>query len=1035
MQSTSLSFYNFFKAVPHPILVINEQRNIEMPNNLLLKLFGYEEEELLGKHVLELFPVKQQNRFTLQLETFLNEYELNKNQEILLDGLKDKNRVVSKSGELFPVEIVFNALPSKAGLFVLISFTNISKRAQAEKNYKQVFQKLQIALSSSMIGIWEYDFATNEMKYDDNMRALYELAPEEEVDSFEENWKKRIHPEDATRVKDNFRKAIINQRNYQDSFRIIVPGGYVRYIKSRGKVIFYKSGKPIRILGTNIDITSEREYQVIQKENYERNKLFIEQAPTAIAMLDKNMCYLAASKKWMTDYKLTRNIIGKSHYKVFPEIPEEWKEIHQKCLKGGLDISDESMFEREDGSVQWISWEIKPWYINKNEIGGILMYTANLTSLKENYHEKLRLQNMLNEVNEVAGIGFWEINLESNEVYWSSTTKEIHEVEEDYMPLLEEGINFYVEEDRERISSSIEQTLHTGKTFEGEFQIITAKGNKRWVKSIGLLEQVEGKNKRLYGIFQDITNSKNYEKTLVKARQKAEAASKSKSEFLANMSHEIRTPLNGVIGFTDLLMKTSLTKNQMGYLKTVNNSANLLLDVINDILDFSKIEAGKLELNTSPVDIHELCKETIDILKHQVNKRKVEILLNISPNLEKNVYADEIRLKQIVTNLLNNAIKFTEEGEIELKVSIAKEQENDGNAKLRFSVRDTGKGIAKEQLSKIFNAFDQEDASITRKYGGTGLGLTISNQLLKLMESELKVTSELGKGSVFYFEVSFPIATEEAIDLLRTKKYTNVLVVDDNEQNREILREMLQQLKVNCREEANGVEAIQTLMNEKDFDLIISDYDMPFMNGVDFITYLRNNFEDKLKDIDIMLLHSIADDQIVGQAAKELNLEYVFEKPLSFKDLGKVIKPEMEPGEEEILDDIVMSSSPPTGLNVLVVEDNPVNTLLIKEILTKLLPTAHLTCAVNGKEAVALCENSSFDLLFMDVQMPVMSGLEATEKIRQLEAYQDTPIIALTARILQKERDECLESGMNSVLIKPLKYQAIKKVIGEFNYE
>ena len=546
---------------------------------------------------------------------------------------------------------------------------------------------------------------------------------------------------------------------------------------------------------------------------------------------------------------------------------------------------------------------------------------------------------------------------------------------------------------------------------------------------------MEGKNKRLYGIFQDITNSKNYEKTLVKARQKAEAASKSKSEFLANMSHEIRTPLNGVIGFTDLLMKTSLTKNQMGYLKTVNNSANLLLDVINDILDFSKIEAGKLELNTSPVDIHELCKETIDILKHQVDKRKVEILLNISPSLQKNVYADEIRLKQILTNLLNNAIKFTEEGEIELKVSIAKEQENEGNAKLRFSVRDTGKGIAKEQLSKIFNAFDQEDASITRKYGGTGLGLTISNQLLKLMESELKVTSELGKGSVFYFEVSFPIATEEAIDLLRTKKYTNVLVVDDNEQNREILREMLQQLKVNCREEANGVEAIQTLMNKKDFDLIISDYDMPFMNGVDFITYLRNNFEDKLKDIDIMLLHSIADDQIVGQAAKELNLDYVFEKPLSFKDLGKVIKPEMEPGEEEILDDIVMSTSPPTGLNVLVVEDNPVNTLLIKEILTKLLPTAHLTCAVNGKEAVALCENSSFDLLFMDVQMPVMSGLEATEKIRQLEAYQDTPIIALTARILQKERDECLESGMNSVLIKPLKYQAIKKVIGEFNYE
>ncbi len=545
-----------------------------------------------------------------------------------------------------------------------------------------------------------------------------------------------------------------------------------------------------------------------------------------------------------------------------------------------------------------------------------------------------------------------------------------------------------------------------------------------------------GKIAGYLGVATDITKLKEMEDSLIKAKLKAEMASISKSEFLANMSHEIRTPLNGVIGFTDLLMRSKLSESQSRYMLTVYNSATSLLDLINDILDFSKIEAGKLEINEEKTDLRELCGQTIDIIKHQAHSKGLEILLNISPEAKRFVYADSVRLRQIITNLLGNAVKFTEKGEVELKIEASPKPDDRKDMEYLFSIRDTGIGIAPNNLNKIFHAFDQEDGSTTRKYGGTGLGVTISNKLLGLMGSKLQVNSTLGKGSTFSFKVDFKTEKDSLARMPRGRKdIKKVLIVDDNAPNRTIVQEMFAVDNIESEGFANAIDAIERLGEGNDFDLAVIDYHMPYMTGLDLIKHIRKDLGLRKKELPIILLHSSGDDELIFKSCKKYKIDFNLVKPIQINKLFDCIE---KLGQTEIKGEEANMYKKPDDLflltpRIMIAEDNPVNKFLSKTIIAKIVPKATIIEVDNGKEAVKSYHKERPDLIFMDIQMPVMSGFEATQIIRENEQPEvHVPIVALTARALNGERERCLESGMDDYLTKPVVLENIRNIITQY---
>lgn len=541
-----------------------------------------------------------------------------------------------------------------------------------------------------------------------------------------------------------------------------------------------------------------------------------------------------------------------------------------------------------------------------------------------------------------------------------------------------------------------------------------------------------GNLKSYLAIATDITNLKEMEESLRRAKLKAEAASQSKSEFLANMSHEIRTPLNGVIGFTDLLLKTQLNDNQMQYAETAFSSAVSLLDLINDILDFSKIEAGKLELSLERVDIVDVCGRTVEMIKQAAHKKGLEVLLNLPNDFDNYVLADGLRLRQILINLISNAVKFTHKGEIELKVRQVGPVDKSGKMRYKFSLRDTGIGIAPQNLKKIFRAFDQEDSSTTRKYGGTGLGLTISNKLLGLMKSNLKVESELGEGTTFSFVVDFNSVDKDNIKPAKKRSLKRVLIVDDNKNNRIILDEMLKDRDIETTLVSNGIDAIEMLERDSNFDLAIVDYHMPYLNGIDLVTHLRHELKISRSQLAIVMMHSSGNDQEISDKGKELDIDLMLVKPVLRESLFEYLESLEEPQEVRTDKPVVEEPFDFSGadLTILFAEDNPVNKFLTRTILNKVVPEAKIIEASHGGEAVEAFKSNTIDLILMDIQMPVMSGFEATAVIRKLEEGRTrVPIIALTARAIKGERERCLAHDMDDYLAKPIVLEDLKSCL------
>lgn len=945
---------------------------------------------------------------------------------------------------------------------------DITEQKVYEQTLHDSLQRLDLATASSGIGVWDYYIPENKLVWDERMYALYGYTSEDFPGAYEA-WNSRLHPEDKSDAEAALQAAIEGRHPFDTEFRVVLPNMAIRHIKAAAIVLKDDQGTAVRMIGINYDVTARKESERTLLELHGLKEAILRNAPHAVIATTTTgtIQHFNPAAERLLGY-CAEEMIGKLTPAVFHD-PEEVA-AHAKCFGAELGIELQPGFEvlvakarlnlpnqhewtyiRKDGTRVPVLLSVTAIRNHVGVITGFLGMALDVTAQKmaerARREQEMRLRAIVDHA--VDGIitidtrGTIETFNPAAERMFGYTAAEV--TGQNVMVLMPEPYRSA----QDGYLARYRQTGETKIIGIGREVVGRRKDGTIFPLDLALSEMHLGDRRLFTGIARDISERKAAEsrlaqaardletrnQALAEANQVALSATRAKSEFLATMSHEIRTPMNAIIGMAELLQETPLTPDQANYVGRFSRAAASLMELINAILDLSKIEAGYMALESVPFDLPNLADSIAELMAGKAVAKELEVLVLVHPDVPQGVVGDPTRLNQVLVNLVSNAIKFTESGHVMLTVEPATDRST--IHALRFSVSDTGIGIPPDKIQAIFEPFTQVDSTTTRKYGGTGLGLSISQHLVKLMGGRLEIDSTLGVGTTFSFTISLPEAplmvasqTGQYLDLHTMR----LLIVDDNETNVMIVREHLSRSGVHLLEASSGTQALRILddahKRNEPITLAILDYHMPGMNGLDLAQTIRDRPDWATLPL-IMYVSDLLQEEDTRRA-RSLGITSYLYKPLSRRRLmdslavALNLKP-VGPVEQE-----QAAPATPRPCHILLVEDLEDN----RDVVALFLKDTpyQLDMAENGAVALQKFQTGRYDLLFMDMQMPVMDGLQATAAIREWERAQQrrpTPIVALTASAFKEEADKSLAAGCTAHLTKPIKKKTLLNAIAQ----
>ena len=965
-----------------------------------------------------------------------------------------------QDGSRVPVRVSITALRDRRGSTTgyLVIASDVTQQRLAEERRREVDTRLS-KIASQVPGMvfqfkqWPdgrrcFPFAS------EGIRQIYGLEPADVAEDSSAIWN-LIHPDDVDRVADSITQSGETLTRWECEYRTRFPDGSERWVSGTAMPERLGDGAVVW-QGFITDVTDRKRAEQIHEESRVLLQSIFSSVDLGVFVVDVTnggefrFVEINPAYERLTGISAAA-IRGRSPRELVPLIPAEMAECLRASFRRGSESPGPIEYEEPffvQGRLLWWLTRLTPL---RDSMGNVVRLVGRSLDITERKTIELRFQSLterLQLATEAAQVGIWDHDLVQKRIVWDNRMHELFGVSPaEFDGSYQAWRDRVHPQDQARLEIEGAEARNGGKPFNTSYRIIRPDGEEREIRACAHVQRdAAGRAVRMVGVNWDVTAERRAQSEIVRARDQAErlnrqledaleranrlaqeaaAATVAKSEFLANMSHEIRTPLNAVIGMSGLLLGSDLSKEQREFAETIRSSGDGLLGLLNDILDYSKIESGRLDLEKRSFDLRDCVESALDMLAGRAAEKGIDLLSAIDAGVPEAICGDDTRLRQVMVNLLSNAVKFTSHGEVFLSVAVVGRTTDD--ARLRFSVHDSGMGIPADRMDRLFKSFSQVDASTTRQFGGTGLGLAICKRIVELMGGRIWVESTTGTGSVFCFEITVTpvaVAKPRMLDHSPVLAGRRILIVDDNATSCRVLCQQFISWGATPRAVSSGAEALVVLGQEPAFNLALIDADMPGTTGPEVVAAIRRNRSAMRLPIAMLTRRGRP------RVADELAVAAFISKPIKIKALFDVCVEVLNGGRAH-------RPAPPVEgaslghehpLRILLAEDNPVNQRVALLMLQRLGYRADL--AANGREALEAVQRQRYDLVLMDVQMPEVDGLQAARKIRERFDDEHRPrIVAMTANASITDREDCFAAGMDDFLTKPVRSADLAKAI------